>query len=63
MTRTRFIAAGVAVLVFVGLYAWQQQREGKVRACLETGGDWVGTESACRYPNGRMLVRPDLKRV
>lgn len=63
MTRGRAISAVVAVLILIGLYAWQQQREGKVRACLETGGDWVGSQGVCKYPDGRMLVRPDLKRV
>lgn len=63
MTARRIIAAVAAVLILAGLYAWQVEREGKVRACLETGGDWVGSEGACKYPKGRMLVRPDLKRV
>lgn len=59
----RYVLAGLAVAVLVSLLVWQQQREARIRECLQSGGDWIGEQSLCRYPPGRILIRPDLKRV
>ncbi len=59
----RYVLVAIVLVVLGSLLLWQYQREERVRACLETGGDWFGAQSTCRYPGGRILIRPDLKRV
>lgn len=59
----RYVYAAVLLAVLAGVIVWQRQREAQMRACLDTGGDWNGAQSACRYPGGRILIRPDMKRV
>jgi hypothetical protein len=59
----RFVIAAIVAALVVGLFVWQQRREALMHDCAETGGIWDGPQSTCHYPGGRMLVRPDLKRV
>lgn len=62
-TRTRLLLAGAAVLVLLALLGWQYRRERLMSACLEQGGQWTGSGSSCRFPDGRILIRPDLRRI
>lgn len=59
----RYVIAGLVAVILAGLFVWQHRREDMIRSCLEGGGEWNGAKSQCRYPPGRILIRPDLKRV
>ena len=57
MSRRRLLIAGLTVLALAGLVGWQLQRERLVKACLDGGGVWHGSHSACKAPARPILQR------
>jgi hypothetical protein len=60
MSRARLISAAVIVAVLAALFGWQAHREKLVKACLNSGGAWTGTECGPYLP--RPILERDLKR-
>ena len=61
--RLRWLVAGIALLLLLALLGWQFHRERLMAACHEQGGQWDGAASSCRFPDGRIIIRPDLQRI
>jgi hypothetical protein len=61
MSRAQLIVAGLTLAVLAVLFGWQLQRERLVKACLEGGGVWFGSQSQCR-PSLRPILQRDYQR-
>jgi hypothetical protein len=61
MTRFRLIVAALTLLALAFLMEWQFQRERQVKACIDGGGIWYGTQSACKHQQ-RPILQRDLHR-
>ena len=57
------IAAGLALVTLAALLVWQLHRERLIRGCDLQGGQWDGPASVCRFPDGPIIIRPDLQRA
>jgi hypothetical protein len=55
--------AGIGLLLLLVLLGWQFHRNRLMSICHEQGGEWNGASSSCRLPDGRIIIRPDLRRV